>query len=328
MKNLFKIIFVFAVCLIVHSLTSDYVVGGAVLGMALTAQIPQAWKLQLEPLFNRQTVFEEALSNRNYEGEMKTNGTLNIVSTGDITIGDYDGTPWADSAWEDMSTTSQAFTLDQVKDFKFVVDDVTATHTFFDLVKRGSANALVRISETIDTYLSTFHSSITTNVYGTGATPIIVGLDTSTDVLPSAALARLFRLMTDSNADMNNVNVVVPTWFADGLLKEFGVGRATVGGDQVSKLGIKQGKLDFTAGGFAGIYVSTAVPNTAGAAYKIMAGTPASSITFAKAIDKVETGRLQNGFKDFVKGLYFYGAKVPFEKHMGLGTFTPGSTLA
>lgn len=327
MKNLLKIIFVFAIAFVIQSLMPVHEAGGAVLAMALTASIPQAWKLQLEPLFNRLTVFEEALTNRHYEGDMKTNGTLNIVSSGDITISNYTGTPWADSDWEDMSTTSQAFTLDQVKDFKFVVDDVTAVHTFFDLVKRGSQNAMIRMQETIDTYLSTFHSSVTTNLYGTDETPIIVGLDTATDVLPSAALARLFRLMTDSSADMSNVNVVVPTWFADGLLKEFGVGRATVGGDQVSKLGIKQGKLDFTAGGFSGIYVSTAVPNTAGAAYKVMAGTPDSSITFAKAIDKVETGRLQNGFKDFVKGLYFYGAKVPFQAHMGLGTFTPGATL-
>lgn len=68
-------------------------------------------------------------------------------------------------------------------------------------------------------------------------------------------------------------------------------------------------------GGFVGqaagfnIYLSNNVANTAGAKYKIMAGTR-EAISFAEQIVSVEAYRPEKRFADAVKGLHVYGGKV------------------
>lgn len=293
--------------------------------MALTAQLLETWKPRAEAYTDKKAVFVQALCNRNYEGEAKENATVHILTVGDVSVSTYSG-GWNDSDFASLSTTKVDFSVDQKDKILFRVNDTDQLGSAIKLLDNGMERAAVAIALEVDAFIAGKHSEITTNVYGSDASPIVVGFDSgSGEVLPSRALSRLQRKLAESNADQDAPNVVVPAWLADALLVELGVNRATALGDQLSRLGVTTGLLQgVTAGGFSQIYVSNNVVNTASAKYKVMAGTPKSAITFASAIDKLESGRIQNDFADFVKGLYVYGAKVPFETHMALGTFDAG----
>lgn len=324
MKSIGKILLaVVGLCLIVFSIMNTHGATGTVVFAALTANLTQAWKERIEAYLVKAPIFLQALTNKHYEGEVKSNATLNIISVGEISTGTYTG---ADIAFDTMATTGVTFTADQKKYFGFQVLDTDKIGSMLDLVNSGSRKAAEAMARTVDDYLATLHSTITTSVYGTTVSPIIVGFDSvAGEVLPSVALSVLTQKMAEANADQSNPQAVVPPWFASYLLMEFGI-RNTVGGDSAAKVGVNIGKLDMPPiAGFGGIFVSNNVANTAGAAYKIMAGTPDSSITFGMALENVEAGRLQNNFGSFVKGLNVYGAKIPFEAHMALGTFNIGT---
>lgn len=293
--------------------------------MALTAHFTSAWVPQAEKYLDNISVFGQALTNKNYEGVAKENATVKILSVGDVSESAYSG-GWNDSDFANLSTTSQDFTLSQKRKFLFRVNDTDQLGSAIQLGNEGMKRALYTVMNTMDAHIASKQSGITTNVYGDDTTPISVGFDSGAgDVLPSVALSKLQSLLAAANADQSGPNVVVPVWFAEYLLQEFGAGRATAGGDAAASIGVTTGLLNFRTGGFSGIYVSNNVVNTASAKYKVMAGTPGSSITFAKAIDKIETGRIQNDFADFVKGLVVYGGLIPFEEHMALGTFNQGT---
>lgn len=297
--------------------------GTVSLGMALTANLTQAWKERIEAYLQKAPIFIEALTNKHYEGEIKSNATLNIVSVGEISVSTYTG---ADISFDTMATTGITFTADQKKSFAFQVLDTDKIGSMVDLINSGSQKAAQAMARSVDDYISGLHSSITTNVYGDSTTPIIVGFDNvAGEVLPSVALSVLQQKLAEANADQSKPQVVVPPWLASYLLQEFGI-RNTSGGDSASQVGVNIGKLSLPPiAGFAGIYVSNNVANTASEKYKIMAGTPESSITFGMALDLVESGRLQNNFGSYVKGLNVYGGKIPYESHMALGTFNMGT---
>jgi hypothetical protein len=291
--------------------------------MALTAQVAQAWKYRLEAYLQKAAVYANALTNNHYEGELKGNGTLNIVSIGEVTVGTYTG---SDITFDDLATTGITFTADQMNYFGFNVPDYIDAKSMPGLLNGGSKKAADAMIRKLDDYLATLHSTITTNVYGDDTTPITIGFDSvGGEVLPSVALSELQLLLAEANADQSNPKTVVPAWFASYLLMEFGI-RNTTGGDSASKVGVNIGKLNLPPiAGFSEIWVSNNVANTASAKYKVMAGTPEAGITLASTLDKVETGRVEKNFASFVKGLHIYGAKIPYETQMALGTFNQGT---
>lgn len=293
--------------------------------MALTAQFQQAWQERIEAYLNKAPIFT-VLTNKHYEGQIKQNAILNIVSVGEITSGAYTG---ADISFDTLATTGITFTADQKRYFGFQVLDTDNIGSLFGpagLINTGSKKAAEKLSRDVDDYLASLHSGITTNVYGTDGSPITVGFDgTANEVLPSVALSALQQKLAEANADQSAPKTVVPAWFASYLLMEFGI-RNTSGGDSAAQVGVNIGKLNLPAiAGFGEIYVSNNVANTASTLYKVMAGTPESSITFGMALENVETGRLQNNFGSFVKGLNVFGAKIPYEAQMALGTFNIGT---
>lgn len=291
--------------------------------MALTAQHSQAWKLIAE----KQTdlaipIFEQALGNSHYQGEVKANKTLNIVTPGSVSTSAYTG---ADITFATPATTSQTFTCDQMNYYAYQVTHDVQQGSIFDILKIYATKGAQKLALDVDAYLATLHSSITTNTYGTDGTPIVVGLDAAAgEVLPTRALSRLARKITSANGDVSNLQTAVPEWFADALLMEIS-GKLTNRGDVTSEYGVLTGKMPVIAGGFKGIYVSTEVANTAGDLYKVMAGTPDSSITVARAVDEAAAGQREANFADYVKALLVFGAKIPKEDNMALGTFRPGT---
>jgi hypothetical protein len=291
--------------------------------MALTAQHSQAWKLILEKRTALATpIYEEALGNSNYQGEVKAHKTVNIVLPGTSTTSAYTG---ADISFNTPESTSDTLTCDQMRYYADQVRHDVQQGSIYDILADYAQSAAQQLALDVDAYVATLHSSITTNTYGSSASPIVVGLDqVGGEILPSRVLARMARKITASNGDVSDLRVVVPDWFADALLMETSA-KLTNRGDVTSEYGVLTGKMPILAGGFKGIYVSTEVPNTADDLWKVMAGSPKSSITIARAISEATTGEREGNFASFIKGLLVFGAKVPKQDNMALATLRPGT---
>ena len=291
--------------------------------MALTAQHTSVWKARIEAYLDKAAIFVDALTNKNYQGELSANKTLNIITYGDITVSTYTG---ADITFDTPATTGDTFTLDQLKSFGFQVLRKDQYGSLEDLINQFSKRATIAMKLDTDAYIATLHSSITTNIYGSTATPKVIGFDSGAgEILPTQAMAEMFAMIGAENGNTSNVHTVFPQWLGKALIYELRT-RTTAFGDSVLKMGVAPGKLELggSVEGYTGIWVSNNVVNTAGAAYKVMLGSPEDSITFAEGIDEVGSGELQNNFGTYVKGLHIYGGKIPTEKHMALGTFDKG----
>lgn len=292
----------------------------------------QAFVRQVEGYYRKATILEPALCNNNYEGDIKANETVHIISISDVTVDNYSDTPWNDSDWDEVAETEQSFTISQKKMVRLRVPHTVKPTSLPRLMESGAENAAYQLADTADTYIGTFHSQITTNVLGSTAAPQIIGFDeTAGEMLPSQAFGELYQKISNSNGDLSGPNAAIPGWVAKALLFEL-KSRNTGFGDQVLRTGAGQGKLELGGAieGINGFYVSNNIATAAAGdgsgetAYKIMVGTPKSSITFARRIVESKFLEMQNDFADLMKGLHVYGGLIPFEKHMALGTFRKG----
>ncbi len=297
------------------------------------------WRARLEPLLNQPiTIFKEALSNNHYEGDVRSKETLNIVTLGDLTYGNYTG---ADITFQTPTESEVTLNIDQLKYVAFEVDDPLQVTTEIKILDTYSQRMAYQIARIYDDYLASLYTEITTNVFGasgstvwsqggySGTGPVIVGFDnTKNEVLPSVALSAMRQIAVQNNAMMNAPNIVIPPWLEAMIKQELGL-RVGQLGDKAKMSGVATGKIEEISGfaGWSGFYVSNLVPNTNGAAYKVMGGDPDTSITFASALEKLETLRREKRFSTGVKALAVFGATIPFEGHMALGTLNTGTYL-
>ena len=300
----------------------------------------QNWRSRLEPYLTQPiAVYKEALTNNHYEGDVKGKATLNIISIGELTYTDYTG---ADITFQDLTESEQTFPVDQAKYTAFKVDDPNQTTTEVNLVDQGSKKLAYQIGRMYDDYLAGLYTQIVTNVYGAGGStawsqggysgtgPVSVGFDnTANQVLPSTALYAMRQIALQNNAMIDAPNIVIPVWLESMIRQELGLRIGSLG-DRIKMSGSISGAEAKDLSGFAGwnsIWVSNLVPNTNGGAYRVMGGNPDVAITFASHLEKIETLRIQAKFATGIKALAVFGAKVPFEGHMALGTFDIGSYL-
>lgn len=291
--------------------------------MALIAHLKEAWQAQIEPLLQKASVYADALSNKNYEGVARENAVLNIISVSGVEAEAWDGNAWTDADWPDLDTTGQTLTCDQKTTFKFRVPRVSEQGSAVNLLQQGSELAAYEVRDTLDMFLASLHTQITSNLYGSDAEPITVGFGLN-DVSPLTFLARLQGALASGNADQSAPNVVIPVWYGEMLIKELGNRPSSLGDNSISQ-GVVQGLFLQNVGGFKQVYCSNNVADTGDALYKVMAGTPKSSITLARQLEEIDVVDLQNHFAKGVKGLYIYGGKIPFQGHMALGTANQGS---
>ena len=274
--------------------------------MAVTTFIPEVWSARILDKLESNLVYVN-LMNRDYEGEITAYGdTVHIASYGDVTIKDYArGTDIA--APEDLSTTDQTLTIDQMKYYNFAVDDVDKAQMRTDLLDRYAARAGYGLSKVADGYASGLLAAGTlvttqsaTDKFGNDTKPIEL-------TQPSQAydmLVDLQILLDDMDIPRNGRWVVVPNAFKGLMEKD----------DRFVKTGSAQAE-NRLARGFAGsaagfdIFTSTLVPNTSGSKYKIIASTNRAG-TFAEQLLETEAYRPEKRFADAIKGLHVYGAKV------------------
>ena len=269
--------------------------------MSVANFIPTLWSARLLAHLDKAHVYA-ALVNRDYEGEIRNYGdTVKVNQIGDVTIKNYVKGQDIDDP-EELNGDQQELKIDQAKYFNFSIDDVDNAQTNPKLMDEAMQRAAYGMNDTTDGFLA--------NLMAVGA--INNGDNLGSDDVPLVPTAETaYDMLVDLGTDLTEKNVptmgrwvVVPAWFHGLLLKDK---RFVGNGTDYNKALIEGGEVGVAAG--FKVNLSNNVPNTAGAKYKIVAGTNAAA-SFAEQILKTEAYRPEKRFSDAVKGLHVYGAKV------------------
>ena len=260
--------------------------------MAVTSFIPEIWAARLLEHLDKAHVYA-ALVNRDYEGEIRNAGdTVHINTIGDITIDDYDGT---DITYESLSTSSQDLKIDQAKYFAFGVDDVEKAQALPGLIEAATQRAAYAMNDSTDQFLA--------GILASGGTAVSESAVTLTPANIYAALVQMKVALDKQNVPTEGRWVVIdPT--AHGLLLQDE--RFVSFGTDITNERLVNGRVGRAVG--MDIYVSNNVPEDDGE-YALIAGVP-MACTFAEQLIETEALRSEATFKDLVRGLHVYGAKV------------------
>lgn len=269
--------------------------------MAVTTFVPKIWSARLLMHLDKAHVYAN-LVNRDYEGEISQYGdTVHINQIGDIAVKKY--TKGSDIANpDDLTTTDQSLVIDQADYFNFGIDDIDAAQVRTPLMDKAMMRAAYALADTTDTFLAKTMADGAGITVGSTASPIAI---TSSNAYEQ--LVAMKKAMDKANVPKMGRWVVVPPDFEALMLMD---DRFIKAGVQGSEIRLVEGQV-YRAAGFD-IYTSNNVPvGTGGDAgkYSIIASTNMST-TYAQQILKTEAFRPEKSFKDAMKGLHVYGAKV------------------
>ena len=217
---------------------------------------------------------------RDYEGDCMYAQSVKILGVGEPTIGDYTG---ADINIEDMSDKGQMLTIDQAKYFAFYVDDIDKAQSVPGLAEEYQRKAVHGLAVARDTYVATLIQGAANK---TTVTMTEEGFKKGVD---DAIVA-----LRERNFDEDGVIEITPAAYA--LFKNHLITLSTNNPEYIKK-------------GIVGMYDNMEV---------IMSNnlkTPGcvrgkKAIAFAGQINEVEALRAEKKFKDIVRGLDTFGAKV------------------
>jgi len=225
---------------------------------------------------------------REYEGDIKHAGSVKILGVGDPTIGTYDSSK--DIEIEEMTDKGQILSIDQANYFAFYVDDVNQAQSVPGLKERYQAKAVHGLAVKRDTYVANLIKGVTSNV--------TVGTNLTEDAVKAAIDAGIVALR-ERNFDEDGVIEITPA-----VYNVFKNKLITLSTDNPSY--IKKGKVgtydDFD------VIMSNNMAKDSTHAYCDIRGRKA--IAFVGQIDKVEALRAEKRFKDIIRGLDVFGAKV------------------
>ncbi len=301
--------------------------------------IPVIWSTKLIEKFYASTVLA-AISNTDYEGEIKNQGDKVIIRTKPtITIKDYkvDGLLEV----ERPSSNIVELPIDKGKYFNLILDDVMEVQADLNMMNMWSDDAAQQFKIVVDREVllglmgqadpknrGAAAGAISGNInLGVTGTPLqIVARNpagTAGKVEIVDLLVRLGQALDEQNIPEQGRWVVLPAWVA-AQIKMSELRDAALTGDSVSIL--RNGRLGmvdrFT------IYVSNLLPSgvpagLAAGEWVIYAGTQ-HALTFASQINKVETMRSEMTFGQLLRGLQVYGYKVLDGKALAQAIVSPG----
>lgn len=272
--------------------------------------IPQLWSKKLLERFYDATVLS-AISNTDYEGEIKNYGDTVIVNKiPDITITNY---RMGDNLnVQRPAADTDSLLIDQGKYWSFIMDDVADAQAMIDMVPKWAENASEQMKITVDTEALAYlvgkaastnrgatagRLSVNVNL-GIAATPVVLTKDNVIDYIVDLGL-----VLDENNAPEGNRKLVIPAWMA-ALIKKSDLRDASLTGDSVSIA--RNGRLG-TIDRFE-LYVSNLLPKT-GANHYVFALDP-KSFSFATQLTKTESLRAESTFGNIMRGLMVYGRKV------------------
>lgn len=248
--------------------------------MAVTNFIQQIWSKKIQDdLELKCKLVDNCL--RDYEGDCKYAQSVKILGVGEPTIGKYDGTQ--DITIEEMSDRGQILTIDQANYFAFYVDDVDQAQSVPGLKEKYQEKAVHGLAVARDTYVAELIES------ATNTTPVTMTEEGFKKAVDDAIVA-----LRNRNFDEEGVIEVTPEGY--NLFKNHLITLSTNNPEYIKK-------------GIVGMYDNMEV---------IMSNnlkTPGDvrgkkAIAFAGQINEVEALRAEKRFKDIVRGLDTFGAKV------------------
>lgn len=230
---------------------------------------------------------------RDYEGDVKQAQSVKILGVGEPTISAYDGTK--DLVYEDMSDKGQILTIDQANSFGFLVDDVDKAQSVPGLAEKYQEKAVHGLAVKRDTYVAELIKSATNATTATALTQEAIK-----EAIDAAIVA-----LRERNFDEEGVIEITPAVY--NLFKNELITLSTNNPEYIKK-GIVGVYDDFK------VIMSNNMAKDGSFAYCDVRGKKA--IAFAGQINEVEAFRHPFRFKDVIRGLDTFGAKVIDEERI------------
>ena len=254
--------------------------------MAVTNFIQQIWSKKIQDdLELKCKLVDNCL--RDYEGDCKYAQSVKILGVGEPTIGAYDGTQ--DITIEDMADKGQVLTIDQANYFAFYVDDIDQAQSVPGLKEKYQEKAVHGLAIARDTYVANLIKSATN-----ATTASALAAEAVKEAIDAAIVA-----LRERNFDEEGVIEITPAVY--NLFKNYLITLSTNNPEYIKK-------------GIVGVYddmqviMSNNLAKDSTHAYCCVRGKKA--IAFAGQINEVEALRAEKRFKDIVRGLDTFGAKV------------------
>lgn len=259
--------------------------------MAISNFIPTLWESALLENFHTSNMLIPGL-NREFEGTVAAGNTVKITGYTTPTIVDYAAasrsiTPAA------MTDSTQSLVIDQEKAFSLIHDDIDQVQAAgsFEPITKSAGAALAEDAEA--TVIAALKANGTSA--GTGAI--------TTADLAYAAVVSIRQALVKAKVPTSDRVLAVSPEFASLLL---GTASKLTSFDPVGDEPIRNGVIGRLLG-----FVVVEHPQLTHTSNRPAAiGFHSKSVGFVNQIQKVEAGRMENKFADYVRGLNVYGTKV------------------
>lgn len=224
---------------------------------------------------------------RDYEGDCKHAQSVKILGVGEPTIGAYDGSK--DITIEEMSDNGQILTIDQANYFAFYVDDVDQAQSVPGLKEKYQEKAVHGLAIKRDSYVANLIKGATN-----ATTATALSKEAVKDAIDKAIVA-----LRERNFDEEGVIEISPAVY--NVFKNELITLSTNNPEYIKK-GIVGVYDDFN------VVMSNNMAKDEDYVYCCIRGKKA--IAFAGQINEVEALRAEKRFKDIIRGLDTFGAKV------------------
>ena len=260
--------------------------------MAVTNFIQSIWSKKIQDdLELKCKLVDNCL--RDYEGDVKHAASVKILGVGEPTIGAYDSTQ--DITIEEMSDKGQLLTIDQANYFAFYVDDVNQAQSVPGLKEKYQEKAVHGLAIKRDTYVAGLIKTATNVTPATNLT-----MEAVKDALDKGIVA-----LRERNFDEEGVIEITPAVY--NVFKNCLITLSTNNPELIKK-GVVGMYDDFS------VIMSNNMAKDGSHAYCDIRGKKA--IAFAGQINEVEALRAEKRFKDIIRGLDTFGAKVIDEERI------------
>ena len=254
--------------------------------MAVTNFIQSIWSKKIQDdLELKCKLVDNCL--RDYEGDVKQAGSVKILGVGEPTIGAYNS--GEDITIEEMTDAGQMLTIDQANYFAFYVDDINQAQSVPGLAEKYQQKAVHGLAVARDTYVANLIKGAANSTEATNLT-----MEAVKTAIDNAIVA-----LRERNFDEEGVIEITPAVY--NVFKNCLITLSTNNPEYIKK-GIVGVYDDFN------VVMSNNMAKDGSHAYCDVRGKKA--IAFAGQINEVEALRAEKRFKDIVRGLDTFGAKV------------------
>ncbi len=278
---------------------------------------PEIWSGKLVQKFYDATVLA-AISNTDYEGEIKNKGDKVIIRTrASITVNDYKKGMTLN--YEHPESPATELPIDYAKYFAFELKDVDKYQSDLNLMNEWTEDASEQMKIKIDTdVLGVVYTQVVAENAGATAGRISKDINLGTSGAPVEVdkttildlIVDMGTVLDEQNVPENGRYIILPARLC-GMIKKSELKDASITGDNVSVM--RNGRLGmidrFT------VYSSNLLHNDSGK-YDVIFGHKVA-LTFASQITEIENLKNPNDFGTFTRGLQVFGFKVIKGEAMG-----------